>query len=70
MGNNLLFCDNFGTENFSLIPGKGSIEWHPFMKNLLNSGYNGSLDIEIAFETENVKSEYVAGLKYIKSLVT
>jgi sugar phosphate isomerase/epimerase len=66
----LHLCDNFGTENLSLAPGKGSIEWKPFMKNLLGSGYNVSLDIEIGCETENVKNEYVAGLKYISSLVT
>lgn len=66
----LHLCDNFGTENLSLAPGKGSIEWKPFMKNLLSSGYNGSLDIEIGCESENVKSEYMAGLKYINSLVT
>jgi sugar phosphate isomerase/epimerase len=66
----LHLCDNFATENLSLAPGKGSIEWKPFMKNLLSSGYNGSLDIEIGCETELVKSEYTAGLKYLKSLVT
>jgi sugar phosphate isomerase/epimerase len=66
----LHLCDNFGTENLSLAPGKGPIEWKPFMKNLLGSGYNGSLDIEIGCETENIKSEYVAGLKYINSLAT
>lgn len=66
----LHLCDNFGAENLSLAPGKGSIEWKPFITNLLGSGYNGSLDIEIGCETENVKSEYVAGLKYISSLVT
>lgn len=66
----LHLCDNFGTENLSLAPGKGSIEWKPFIENLLSSGYNGSLDIEIGCETENVKSEYAAGLKYINSLVT
>jgi len=66
----LHLCDNFGTENLSLAPGKGSIEWKPFMKNLISSGYNGSLDIEIGCETDNVKSEYLASLKYIRSLVT
>ena len=66
----LHLCDNFGTENLSLAPGKGSIEWQPFMKNLLSSGYNGCLDIEIGCETEDVRSEYVAGLKCINSLVT
>ena len=33
----LHLCDNFGTENLSLAPGKGSIEWKPFMKNFLSS---------------------------------
>jgi len=66
----LHLCDNFGTENLSLAPGKGSIEWKPFLKNLLSSGYNGSLDIEIGCEAENVKTEYVAALEYINSLVT
>ncbi|MHC4726215.1 MAG: sugar phosphate isomerase/epimerase family protein [Planctomycetota bacterium] len=66
----LHLCDNFGTENLSLAPGKGSIEWKPFIRNLLSSGYNGSLDIEIGCEAEDVKSEYVTGLKYIKSLIT
>jgi sugar phosphate isomerase/epimerase len=66
----LHLCDNFATENLSLAPGKGSIEWKPFITNLLSSGYNGSLDIEIGCETELVKSEYTAGLKYLKSLVT
>ncbi|MHC4533903.1 MAG: sugar phosphate isomerase/epimerase family protein [Planctomycetota bacterium] len=66
----LHLCDNFSTENLSLAPGKGSIEWQPFIKNLLSSGYNGSFDIEIGCETEDVKSEYIAGLKYINSLVT
>jgi len=66
----LHLCDNFGTENLSLAPGKGSIEWQPFMKNLLSSGYNGSLDIEIACNAEEVRSEYQAGLQYLKSLTT
>ncbi len=66
----LHLCDNFGSENLSLSPGKGSIEWKPFLTNLLNSGYRGSLDIEIGCEAENVRSEYAAGLEYIDSLVT
>ena len=66
----LHLCDNFGKENLSLAPGKGSIEWQPFMKNLLSSGYNGSLDIEIACKAEEVRSEYQAGLQYLKSLTT
>jgi sugar phosphate isomerase/epimerase len=66
----LHLCDNLGTENLSLAPGKGSIEWKPFLTNLFNSGYRGSLDIEIACEARNVRSEYAAGLEYINSLVT
>jgi sugar phosphate isomerase/epimerase len=66
----LHLCDNFGTENLSLTPGKGSIEWKPFMRNLLRSSYNGSIDIEIGCEADDVRSEYVAGLKYISSLAS
>ena len=62
-------CDNFGTVNLSNRPGDGTISWEPVLKALLNSGYEGTLDLEIGTSPEKVISEYTDGLCFIKEFV-
>ncbi len=60
-------CDNMGTENIKLAPGKGTIPWKPLLANLAGSGYDGSWDIEICCRPEQVSKEYVFGLNYLQT---
>jgi sugar phosphate isomerase/epimerase len=59
--------DNDQKENLSLAPGRGTIPWDGVIDNLLSSGYQGSLDIEINCESDAVEKEYTEGLAFIKS---
>lgn len=60
--------DNNSDTNLPLAPGKGTIPWRPFLRNLRASGYAGSLDIEIGCAPDRVAAEYTDGLDYLKSL--
>jgi sugar phosphate isomerase/epimerase len=60
--------DNNSDTNLPLAPGKGTIPWRPFLRNLRASGYTGSLDIEIGCAPDRVAAEYSDGLDYLKSL--
>jgi sugar phosphate isomerase/epimerase len=60
--------DNLSTDNVKMAPGKGSIEWKPFLTNLRAAGYHGSLDIEIGCKPELVLEEYQYGLHFLQSL--
>ena len=60
--------DNNSDVNLPLAPGKGTIPWVPFLRNLRTSGYRGSLDIEIGCAPDRVAAEYSDGLNYLKSL--
>jgi sugar phosphate isomerase/epimerase len=60
--------DNNSNESLSLAPGKGSIPWKPFLANLAQSGYDGSLDIEIGCPAGDVPAEYCAGRDYLAPL--
>ena len=62
-------CDNDGVVNDSLCPGEGTIPWEDVIRNLEQSGYSGSMDLEIFTKPENVKAKYGKGLEYIKSLL-
>lgn len=62
-------CDNNSDENLSLSPGKGTMQWSAILKNLLISGYRGSLDLEIGCPTADVETEYKDGLQTIQSIV-
>jgi sugar phosphate isomerase/epimerase len=59
------FKDNFTYENLALPPGEGSINWNILIKSLIESGYNGSLDLEIV----STKADAVVDL-YRKGLQT
>jgi len=59
--------DKSATENGKRAPGKGDIEWKPFLRNLQTSGYRGSLDIEIVCPPESVLKEYQEGRSYLLS---
>ncbi|MHC4191627.1 MAG: sugar phosphate isomerase/epimerase family protein [Planctomycetota bacterium] len=61
--------DNNSNENLPLAPGRGTIDWKPFLNNLFASGYKGSLDIEIGCKPDEVKEEYSFGLNYLQPLV-
>lgn len=65
-------CDNNHHPNLSLPVGEGSIEWGIVLQNLLESGYEGSLDLEIRCDEKQVDLAYKAGLtnlkQYLKSI--
>jgi sugar phosphate isomerase/epimerase len=65
-------CDNDHHPNLSLPVGQGSIEWGIVLRNLLASGYEGSLDLEIHCDEKQVDAAYKAGLtnlkQYLKSI--
>jgi sugar phosphate isomerase/epimerase len=58
--------DNMSTENIKLAPGKGTIPWKPLLANLTGSGYDGSWDIEIGCEPDQVIGEYRFGLNHLR----
>ncbi|TXT41927.1 MAG: isomerase [Spirochaetes bacterium] len=60
--------DNFGTENLALPPGEGSIPWESVMAGLVDSGYRGSFDLEIACPSPNeVEGSYLRGKSVIEN---
>jgi len=61
--------DNWGKENLALRPGAGGIPWEDLLRNLLRSGYTGSLDLEIVCEAEKVQEEYRRGLSFLQEIV-
>lgn len=65
----LHLCDNFGSENLKLSPGKGDINWEKLIQNLVRSQYPGYFDLEIICKPEDVEEEYRCSLNYIKTLL-
>ncbi len=62
-------CDNDAVHNLSLCPGEGTIDWRSTIQNLMNSGYQGSLDLEIFTEPSRVQEKYTAGKRYLEQLL-
>jgi len=60
--------DNFGTENLALPPGLGNIDFKSLFKALELNGYEGSLDLEIGSDKDNVIKDYSIGVNYIKNI--
>ena len=60
--------DNFGEKNLALPPGKGNIDFTTLLNNLRLSSFNGSLDLEIGSERDNLIDNYKFGIDYLKSL--
>lgn len=60
-------CDNFGHENLSLCPGKGSIAWPRLLQALAAAGYEGAWDMEIICPSERCRKEYQRAHNFIKS---
>jgi sugar phosphate isomerase/epimerase len=63
-------CDNFGKENLSLRPGRGSIHWPRLLEALQASGYEGALDVEIICKPEEARDEYSKALEYVTALLS
>lgn len=62
--------DNFGAENLALPPGRGSIPWESVIRSLIDSGYTGSFDLEIACkDPAEVENAYEEGKSHIEKLV-
>lgn len=61
-------CDNNAIRNDSLRPGTGTIAWRELLSALWQSGYAGSLDLEIFCRAQDVRGEYAAGLSYLRSI--
>lgn len=63
--------DNFGDANLALPPGKGSIPWESVINGLVQNGYDGSFDLEIASQTSSlVEEEYREGKYTIERILT
>ena len=59
--------DNQGNENLALPPGDGTIPWEAVLEGLLQNGYQGSFDLEIASAgPSEVKDAYSRGKSYIE----
>jgi len=65
----LHLCDNDSNLNKSLPPGKGTIDWNLFMKSLVLSGYQGSLDIEVICEEKDIDEEYSYGKETLEKII-
>ncbi|HUX14507.1 MAG TPA: sugar phosphate isomerase/epimerase family protein [Spirochaetia bacterium] len=63
-------CDNLGNENLSLRPGEGNIDWDAVFGALAATGYEGSLDVEIRCDPEDVTDKYDRALRAIRELRT
>jgi len=62
--------DNFGDKNLALPPGRGSIPWESLINGLLQNGYDGSFDLEIASSTSSlVEEEYREGKNKIERIL-
>ena len=62
--------DNFGAENLALPPGQGSIPWVSVLEGLRQTGYSGSLDLEIASKSADLVSrDYLQGKSTISSVL-
>lgn len=59
-------CDNHQNENLSLRPGAGSVAWPAVFEALRQTGYTGSLDIEIRCEEDEVEAEYRMALEFVR----
>lgn len=62
-------CDNDGSENASLAPGRGTIDWHRFFNVLADLGYEGPIDIEIRVSESEIEPEYAAARAYVEPLI-
>ena len=65
----LHMCDNDSNNNYSLAPGRGTIDWELFMKNLNVTGYGGSIDIEIICKPNELMDEYLSGREYLNKFI-
>ncbi len=61
-------CDNSGNENLSLCPGEGSIDWDAVFGALAATGYEGSLDVEIRCNRDEVAEKYDRALRTVREL--
>ena len=62
-------CDNFGAENLSLAPGRADINFKTIIRDLHETGYAASMDVEIICNPAEVKREYSAGLRHIQDIM-
>ncbi|TVR04438.1 MAG: sugar phosphate isomerase/epimerase [Spirochaetaceae bacterium] len=62
-------CDNFGTENLSLAPGSGSIDWPSVMEALHGVDYAGSYDIEIHCPAGDTDHQYQKAREFLSEIV-
>lgn len=65
----LHISDNDGLVNLSLKPGDGDIDWIAVLTALDESGYRGSLELEIVSSSEEVEEQYREGLVVLKSFI-
>jgi len=61
--------DNYGHENLSNAPGRGTVPWQEVMRNLHTAGYSGPYDIEIRCDEGEVSVEYSSARQFLNSLL-
>jgi len=62
-------CDNFGTENLSLAPGRAEIDFKTMVERMQAKGYKGSWDVEIICNPTELLREYTAGHQCIHHIL-
>lgn len=62
-------CDNLGHQNLSLRPGRGSIDWPRLIGVLKAVGYEGSYDLEIVCDRDDISREYGEGRSFLDTLL-
>lgn len=60
--------DNFGHENLSLSPGRGTVPWIDVFTALQAAGYSGPYDIEIRCDKEAVPGEYFFAQQFLNTI--
>jgi len=61
--------DHDGSELVKKAPGRGTVPFEALLREVYQSGYDGSLDIEFVCEPSAVENQYKQGLEYLKGIL-
>lgn len=65
----LHLSDADGGAGSSLVPGRGGVSWGAVLESLGESGYRGSLDLEIVSPAGDLEEDYLQGARFIAELL-
>lgn len=60
-------CDNNASENLSLAPTEGNIDWQTLMSSLISTGCKASFDIEIVCNPHETEEKYKKALSFLSN---